>query len=124
MRLTKKTELIHVRIGNNLVLEGRLPKDLSTYEVGDEVRCLIRQESILGNEESKQNFPVRVQEVSYQGQTEHYLLELPNGDLLRAVRFNPSGVPLKVGETMTVQLPPSKVMVFKKNEWQIQEPRH
>jgi iron(III) transport system ATP-binding protein len=111
--VNKENGVIHVRMANNLVLEGRLPNDLSTYAVGDEVRCLIRQESILGNEQCKQNFPVRVHEVSYQGQTEHYVLELPNNDLLRAVRFNPSGVPLKVGETMTVQLPPSKVMVFK-----------
>jgi iron(III) transport system ATP-binding protein len=110
--VSKENGLIHVRLGNNVGLEGRLPRD-SAYEVGDEVRCLIRQESIFGNEECKQSFPVRVQEVSYQGQTEHYLLELPNGDLLRAVRFNPGGVLLKVGETMTVQLPPSKVMVFK-----------
>ena len=56
---------------------------------------------------------MKVREISYQGQTEHYVFELPNGHLLRAVRFNPSGVPLKVGETMTIQLPPEKIMVFK-----------
>jgi ABC-type Fe3+/spermidine/putrescine transport system ATPase subunit len=77
------------------------------------VSCFIRQESILGNEQSKQSFQVKVTEASYQGQTEHYALQLPNGSVLRAVGFNPSAGPHAVGDTMTIQLPAEKIMVLK-----------
>jgi iron(III) transport system ATP-binding protein len=111
--VNKESGLAKVGIGKDFALEGRLPKDTAAYAVGDEVKCFIRQESILGNEQSNQNFTVKVREASYQGQTEHYVLELLNGTVLRAVGFNPSGASMEVGETMTVHLPPTKVMVLK-----------
>jgi iron(III) transport system ATP-binding protein len=111
--INKETGLARVRIDDNLVVEGRLPRDFSSYAVGDGVGCFIRPESILGNEGSSQRFQVEVVETSYQGQTEHYEFKLLNGHVLRAIRFNPMGEPIEVGGTVTIQLPPEKVMVVK-----------
>ena len=111
--IIKKDGLARVRIDETLELEGRLPREFSSYSVGDKVGCFIRQESILGNDQSKQSFSVKVLEASYQGQTEHYALELPNGTVLRSVGFNPSAGPHSVGDTMTIHLPVEKVMVLK-----------
>jgi iron(III) transport system ATP-binding protein len=111
--ISKESGLARVRIDESLVLEGRLPREFSTYSNGDKVSCFIRQESILGNEQSEQNFQAKVTEASYQGQTEHYTLELSNGSVLRAVGFNPSAGPHVVGDTMTIQLPAEKIMVLK-----------
>lgn len=111
--INKETGLVRVRIDEKLVLEGRLPRDLSSYTNGDKVSCFIRPETILGNEQSPQRFQVKVLETSYQGQTEHYSFELPDGRVLRAIGFNPSGHLVQVGETMTIELPAEKVMVLK-----------
>jgi len=111
--INKEAGLARIRTEGNLVLEGRLPSDFSAYAAGDRVSCFIRPEAILGNEQSPQRFQVKVMEASYQGQTDHYVFELPNGCLLRAIRFNPIGAPVLPGETMTLQLPPEKIMVLK-----------
>lgn len=111
--INKETGLARVRIDKNLELEGRLPRDFSSYTVGDKVACFIRPEAVLGNEQSQQRFQVKVLETSYQGQTEHYAYELPNGHVIRAVGFNPTGRLVQVGETVTIQLPAEKIMVLK-----------
>lgn len=111
--INRETGLARVRIDENLVLEGRLPINLSSYAAGDKVSCFIRPESILGNERAPQRFEVKVTETSYQGQTEHYEFRLPDGHVLRAVRFNPTGEPIQIGGTVTIQLPAEKVMVLK-----------
>jgi ABC-type Fe3+/spermidine/putrescine transport system ATPase subunit len=111
--INNEAGLARIRIEGNLVLEGRLPRDFSAYASGDRVSCFIRPETILGNEQSSQRFQVKVTEVSYQGQTDHYVFELPNGCVLRAIGFNPTGAPVVPGETMTLQLPPEKIMVLK-----------
>lgn len=111
--ISRETGLALVRTDGNLMLEGRLPREASTYVPGEEVKCFIRPETILGNEKSSQRFQVKVIETSYQGQTEHYVFELPNGRVLRAIGFNPTGALIQPGETMTLQLPPEKIMVLK-----------
>lgn len=111
--INKETGLARVRIDEKLVLEARLPRDFSSYAVGDKVSCFIRPETILGNEQSPQRIQVKILETSYQGQTEHYGFELPDGRVLRAIGFNPSGHSVRVGETMTIQLPAEKIMVLK-----------
>jgi iron(III) transport system ATP-binding protein len=111
--VNKEAGLARVRIDEKLVLEGRLPRDFSSYTVGDKVSCFIRPETILGNEQCSQRFQVTVLETSYQGETEHYKFELPDGQVLRAVGFNPTGGLVQVRETMTIQLPPEKIMVLK-----------
>jgi iron(III) transport system ATP-binding protein len=111
--ISKETALARVRIGGNLTLEGRLPRDFSSYAAGDKVSCFIRPEAILGNEESPQKFTVKILETSYQGQTENYQFELPGGRVLRAVGFNPVGGTMQSGGDVTIQLPAEKVMVLK-----------
>ena len=111
--VSKETGLARIRIDGNLILEGRLPRDFASYASGDKVRCFIRQETILGNEQCDQRFQVKVLETSYQGQTENYELELPDRRVLRAIGFNPTGRSLQIGETMTIHLPAEKIMVLK-----------
>ncbi len=111
--IDKETGIAWVRIDDYLELKGRLPREFSSYAVGDKVSCFIRPEAILGNEQSQQKLHVKVLETSYQGQTEHYAYELPNGRVIRAVGFNPTGELFQVGEAVTVQLPAEKIMVLK-----------
>jgi iron(III) transport system ATP-binding protein len=111
--INKETGLARVRIDENFVLEGRLPRDFSSYATGDKVSCFIRPEAILGNKQSEQRFQVKVLETNYQGQTEHYAFELPDGHVLRAVGLNPTGAVVQPGETVLIQLPAEKVMVLK-----------
>jgi iron(III) transport system ATP-binding protein len=111
--INKDTGLARVRIAENLTLEGRLPRDFSSYVTGDKVSCFIRPETILGNEESPQKFRVKILETSYQGQTENYQFELPDGRVLRAVELNPIGGAMQSGGTVTIQLPAEKIMVLK-----------
>ncbi len=111
--ISKENGLARVRMDDGFVLEGRLPRNFSSYATADKVSCFIRPEAILGNEQSQQQFRVKVLETSYQGETEHYTFELPNGRVLHAVGFNPTGTLVQVGETMIIHLPAEKVMVLR-----------
>ncbi len=111
--IDKEKGAARVKIDDGLALAGRLPRDFSTYGIGDKVSCFIRPESVLGNEKGEQSLHVKVLETSYQGQMEHYALQLTDGKVLRAIGFNPVGGPLQIGQEITIQLPVETVMVLK-----------
>jgi iron(III) transport system ATP-binding protein len=110
--ISKENGLARVKVDERLTVEGRLPSDFSSYAIGDSVSCFIRPESILGNEQSKQSFEVKVGETSYQGQMELYELKLPDGKVLRAIAFNPIEG-LQSGQSLKIQLPAESVLVLK-----------
>lgn len=111
--VNKEKGVARVKLDEQLALEGRLPRDFSTYGMGDKVSCFIRPESILDNEKGEQSFQVKVLETSYQGQMEHYELQLSDGKVLRAIGFNPIGGPLQIGQMITVRFTAESILVLK-----------
>jgi ABC-type Fe3+/spermidine/putrescine transport system ATPase subunit len=114
--INKTTGTALIDLEGNFTLEGHLPKDFSAYSAGDSVKCFIRVGSIFGNPANGQKIQAKVLSLTYHGEEEYYELELPSGEFLRAMRFNPTGIPLSVGETVIIPLPPANIKLLKEPE--------
>jgi len=109
-----------IEIGDLCVVETPVGRILSSsmsgsLTVGSRVTCSVRPESVeLSPSDSGglNRLPAVVRRVTYLGDNEQYMLELRDGSLIKAVKYNPREEAMKAAEELQISFRPEDVVVL------------